>query len=223
MEVSHFMLSKKVSGMLAGNAIRIFCDNVTCFETKKAPGRLPLHSDCVENTEARFALVRWLIRSTQIWNHRSTSIVLTNSRLPSPCVATAVLTHPQRYLYTKKLFKTKRVPSRWRYWGAIYQWWHLFQRMSDCTVFTCAGCMRCFFENNSQNDCLLEVFRRAPNLQEHPTCEKHRLFNDGGVLYIIFYCLDIYESLDRMWIWINIVDSDILGWACCLHIFIQKP
>ena len=24
------------------------------------------------------------------------------------------------------------------------------------------------------------------------------------------------ESLDRMWIWINIVDSDILGWACCL-------
>ena len=95
MEVSHFMLSKKVSGMLAGNAIRIFCDNVTCFETKKAPGRLPLHSDCVENTEARFALVRWLIRSTQIWNHRSTSIVLTNSRLPSPCVATAVLTHPR--------------------------------------------------------------------------------------------------------------------------------
>ena len=94
--------------------------------------------------------------------------------------------------------------------------------MSDCTVFTCAGCMRCFFENNSQNDCLLEVFRRAPNLQEHPTCEKHRLFNDGGVLYIIFYCLDICESLDRMWIWINIVDSDILGWACCLHIFIQK-
>ena len=42
-----------------------------------------------------FALVRWLIRSTQIWNHRSTSIVLTNSRLSSPCVATAVLTHPR--------------------------------------------------------------------------------------------------------------------------------
>ena len=53
MEVSHFMLSKKVSGMLAGNAHRIFCDSVTCFGTKKAPGRLPLHSDCVENTEAR--------------------------------------------------------------------------------------------------------------------------------------------------------------------------
>ena len=28
--------------------------------------------------------------------------------------------------------------------------------------------------------------RRAPNLQEDPTCDKNWLFNDGGVLYIIF-------------------------------------
>ena len=44
-------------------------------------GRLPLNSDCVENTEARCShrnrhrgrfFVRWLIRSTHIWNHRST-------------------------------------------------------------------------------------------------------------------------------------------------------
>ena len=26
---------------------------------------------------------------------------------------------PQRYLYTKKLLKTKRAPWRWRYWGAM--------------------------------------------------------------------------------------------------------
>ena len=77
---------------------------------------------------------------------------------------------------------------------------------------------KCFFENVKTlawNDCLLEVFRRGPNLQEHPTCEKNRLFNDGAALHIIFYCLDIYQFLDRIWICINIVDFDILGWACC--------
>ena len=37
----------------------------------------------------------------------------------------------------------------------------------------------------------------------------------------MFYCLDIYQSLDRIWIWINIADFDILGWACCLHILIH--
>ena len=54
----------------------------------------------------------------------------------------------------------------------------------DSTVFTYAGRMACFFENVktlAYNDSLLEVFRRAPNFQEHPTCEKNGLFNDGCV------------------------------------------
>ena len=197
-------------------------------------GRLPLNSDCVENTEARCShrnrhrgrfFVRWLIRSTQIWNHRSTSIVLTNSRLSSPCVATAVLTHP-RGTCTRRNFSRQNgchrdgdIEGRYTNDGIYSNKWVIV--LSSHVQVAWGAFRKC--ENNSQNDCLLEVFRRAPNLQEHPTCEKHRLFNDGGVLYIIFYCLDICESLDRMWIWINIVDSDILGWACCLHIFIQKP
>ena len=48
-----------------------------------------------------------------------TSIVLTNSPLPTVGYESCLDT-PQRYLYMKKLFKTKRAPWRWRYWGAIY-------------------------------------------------------------------------------------------------------
>ena len=161
-----------------------------------------------------------LIRSTQIWNHRSTSIVLTNSRLSSPCVATAVLTHP-RGTCTRRNFSRQNgchrdgdIEGRYTNDGIYSNEW---VTVLSSHVQVAWGA----FSKTLHR--MLVVFRRAPNLQEHPTCEKHRLFNDGGVLYIIFYCLDIYESLDRMWIWINIVDSDILGWACCLHIFIQKP
>ena len=39
---------------------------------------------------------------------------------------------PERYLYTKKLFKTKRAPWRWAW----------FQQMNDSKVFKCAGCNR---------------------------------------------------------------------------------
>ena len=61
-----------------------------------------------------------------------TAIVLANSRLPSPCVTKAVLTH----LYTKKLFKTKRAPWQWACIPTNYS-----------TVFKRAGRMRCFFKN----------------------------------------------------------------------------
>lgn len=87
------------------------------------------------------------------------------------------LNTPKRYLYTKKFFKTKRMPSPWRYWRAIYQWWHFSNKWQYC-LHVC-GLHEMLFrkcENTSQNDCLLDVFWRVPNIQEHPTCEKHRLF-----------------------------------------------
>ena len=125
---------------------------------------------------------------------------------------------PGRYESTKKkLFKTKRAPSapsQWRYWGA-----RMVQNIpmmaciptNDSTVFTCAGRMRCFFSNMWQQLHRIVVCLKP---QEHPTCGKNRLLNDGGVLYIIF---------DTIWIWVSTVDSDIHGWACCLHIFINRP
>ena len=62
--------------------------------------------------EALFGIPTKINHSLGIWGmshfefhiYILTSIVLTNSRLPSPC---------QRYLYMKKLLKTKRAPSRW--------------------------------------------------------------------------------------------------------------
>ena len=55
------------------------------WSPKGAPRRLPLHSDCVESTEARCLhrnrqrgrfFVCWLIRSTQIWNPSSMYILV---------------------------------------------------------------------------------------------------------------------------------------------------
>ena len=55
-------------------------------------GRLPLHSDCVENTEARCShrnrrrgryFVCWLIRSTQIWNPSSMYMLVCSTHLMS--------------------------------------------------------------------------------------------------------------------------------------------
>ena len=74
-----------------------------------------------------------------------TSIVLTNSRLPSPWVTKAVLTHTE-VLVHEEFFQNKTgavamailrgdIPMM----GCI--------STNDSTVFTCAGCMRCFFEN----------------------------------------------------------------------------
>ena len=56
-----------------------------------------------------------------------TSIVLTNLRHPSPWDTESCPDTSQRYLYMKKLFKTKRTPSRWWHWEArmvqLYQWY----------------------------------------------------------------------------------------------------
>ena len=40
--------------------------------------------------------------------------------------------------------------------------------------------MKGFFEYVNE-----AFFRKAPSLQEHPTCDKNWLFNDGGVLTLI--------------------------------------
>ena len=62
------------------------------WSPKGVPGRLPLHSDCVENTEARCShrnrrrgrfFVCWLIRSTQIWNPSSMYILVCSTHLMS--------------------------------------------------------------------------------------------------------------------------------------------
>ena len=116
---------------------------------------------------------------------------------------------PQRYLYTKKLLKIKRVPWRWRYWGAMMAKWQYCLHMCRLyeSVFSkmlkhlhrMIVCLK-FFEED-------QIFRNTPHVK--------RLFNDGAALHINFYCLDIYQFLDRIWICINIVDFDILGWACC--------
>ena len=58
-----------------------------------------------------------------------TSIVLTNLRLMAsqPLGYESCPDTSQRYLYMKKLFKTKRAPSRWWHWEArmvqLYQWY----------------------------------------------------------------------------------------------------
>lgn len=37
--------------------------------------------------------------------------------------------------------------------------------------------------------------------------KKHRLYNNGSVLYIMLYCLDIFQFVDIKRIWMNIVNS----------------
>ena len=62
-------------------------------------------------------------KTTTVLKFRFTSILLTNSQLPSRGVYENCVDTPQRYLDTKRLFKTKRES-----WGARNQWWHVFQQ-----------------------------------------------------------------------------------------------
>ena len=64
-------------------------------------------------------------KTTTVLKFRFTSILLTNSQLPSRGVYENCVDTPQRYLDTKGLFKTKRES-----WGARNQWWHVFQQMT---------------------------------------------------------------------------------------------
>ena len=73
--------------------------------------------------------------------------------LPSPWVTKAVLTHP-RGTCTWRNFSRQNGRHRngdierpgWSSYTNDIQWWHVFQQ-NDSTVFTCAGHMKCFFEN----------------------------------------------------------------------------
>ena len=74
---------------------------------------------------------------------------------------------PKRYLYTKKLLKTKRAPWRWRYWGAMMAKWQYCLYM--CRLYESAFskmlthlhrmivCLK-FFEEH-------QIFRNTPHVK----------------------------------------------------------
>ena len=64
-------------------------------------------------------------KTTTVLKFRFTSILLTNSQLPSRGVYKNCVDTPQRYLYTKRLFKNKTGIMR-----GENQWWHVFQQMT---------------------------------------------------------------------------------------------
>ena len=79
---------------------------------------------------------------------------------------------------------------------------------NDCTVFTCAGCMRCFFqkcENNSQNDCLLEVFSNMNVIQ---LCIFWVAPKPYLLLFFVLIELDIVKTLPRCYLKTYIEEPD---------------
>ena len=149
------------------------------------------------------------------------SIVLTNSQLPSQWVTTAVLTHPKgtctRRNFSRQNGRHRNGDIEGPGWSKYNNDGMYSNKWIQMTVPSSHAC------ENTYNDCLLEVLSKSTKSQEHPTCGKNRLLNDGGALYIIFYCLVSFQNLDIIWMWISIVHSEIHGLACCLHIFIDKP
>ena len=95
---------------------------------------------------------------------------------------------PQRYLYTKKLLKTKRAPWRWRYWGG---WWP-----NDSTVFTCAGCMKVSFRKVKQT-CIewLSAWSFSKYVKPPP---RFLPFHKDLVFFAPFWCLFLNQAFQTV-------------------------
>ncbi len=98
--------------------------------------------------------------------------------------------------------------NQWRYWGArmvgICLCWHVFQQIT--VLSSHAQVVWRVFVGNVETIQLRseQTCKRRTMAPGHS--KKHRLFNDGSVLYIpvIVYCLDIYQFFDIQWNWMNI-------------------